>query len=426
MLSPEQHEKAPEGKGGAETAKPSYSALLRQGPFRSLWIAQLVSQSGDAIFDVALLWLVLVTTGSASLVGLTQAAVLIPATLGGPVAGVYADRMNRRNLMIVSNLFEGGVTAALSLFYIAGLLDFPKLILFVLLLYTGAVFFRAANTAIIPRIVSRENLGAANGLFSLTLSANQLAGFAVGGVILAVVGAGVSISYDSLTFFFAAGILSLIARNYGQTGGAPATRPSFRREFGEGLRYVRGSRLFVELIAFGMIVNFFGSALSAGMAPYVKDWLGGGAEAYGFILSSFALGMIVGAVVVGKMNFRSWVGKLLFVGVMASGAFIALAGLVDTVSEGLVVLFGAGIFIGAINLPIETLVQSKVPGELLGRASTVLGSLLLVSQPAGALAFGGLVGYFPIGSVFLGSGAVLVALSAALYLPFSALRNARY
>ncbi len=125
--------------------RPSYTKLLRNRPFGSLWLAQLVSQSGDAVFDVALLWLVLVATGSAVLVGVTQAAVLLPAVLASPIACVYADRLNRRNLMIMSNLGQGGVTAILSVLYLTGILNFPFLILMVLLLYTAAQFFRAAK-----------------------------------------------------------------------------------------------------------------------------------------------------------------------------------------------------------------------------------------------------------------------------------------
>src|SRR5208282_5623196 len=102
---------------------------------------------------------------------------------------------------IASNVAQGVVTATISLLYLSSELNFSFLIFLVLVLYTGTQFFSAANTAIIPRIVSKENLGAANGLFMLSTSANQLASYTVGGIVLATVGAGVSITYDSLTFY---------------------------------------------------------------------------------------------------------------------------------------------------------------------------------------------------------------------------------
>ncbi|MDV3292822.1 MAG: MFS transporter [Nitrososphaerales archaeon] len=409
--------------------RPSYGKLFRDRSFGSLWLAQLISQSGDAVFDVALLWLVLVTTGSVALVGVTQAAVLLPSVLAGPIAGVYADRLNRRNLMIASNLVQGVVTAVLSVLYLAGALNFPFLILLVLLLYTAAQFFRAANGAIIPRIVARENLGAANGLFTLTTSANQLASYTVGGVILAAVGAVASITYDSLTFFLAAALLSFIARSYGQSRaeGAPAPlNPGFRKEFREGLAYVKQSRLFLELIVFGILVNFLGGGIAALTAPYVRNGLHGDALAYGILLSSFALGAIVGSVLLGKVNFRVYVGKLLFVGVIAAGLLIALAGLATSVPEGLVIFFAIGAVEASLNLPIQVLVQTQVPGELLGRAFAVLGSSLAASQPIAAIVFGALAEASGVGYLFTATGVGLVIVTAALYVPFGSLRSARY
>lgn len=409
--------------------RPSYTKLLRNRSFSSLWLAQLISQSGDAVFDVALLWLVLVATGSAALVGVAQAAVLLPPVLAGPIAGVYADRLNRRNLMIASNLVQGGVTAILSLLHLAGALNFPFLILLVLLLYTAAQFFRAANIAIIPRIVARENLGAANGLFTLTTSANQLASYTVGGVILAAVGAVASITYDSLTFFVAAALLAFIARSYGQSRSEAAptpAKPGFRKQFREGLTYVRQSRLLLEMIVFGVLVNFLGGGIAALTAPYVKDGLHGGALDYGIMLSSFALGAIVGSVLVGKLNFRAYVGKLLFVGFFAAGLLIALAGLATSVPEGLAIFFAFGAIEASVNLPIQVLVQTQVPGELLGRVGTVLGSSLTASQPIAAVVFGALAEASGVGYLFTATGVGLVIVTAALYVPFGSLRSARF
>jgi MFS family permease len=410
--------------------KPSYSRILRTRSFSSLWLAQLVSESGDAVFDVALLWLVLVTTGSAALVGVAQAAVLLPGVLVGPLAGVYADRRNRRNLMIASNLAQGAITGVLAVFYLAGALVFPVLVLFVLLLYTGAQFFRAANTAILPRIVRLSDLGAANGLFTLTTSANQLAGYAVGGAVIVAIGAGASITYDSLTFFVAAALLTLVARAYGhpRKDGVEeqAPRKSFIEDFREGLAYVRKSRFFVELMVFGVLVNFFGAGMGTLLAPYVQVQLHGTALVYGLSLSSFALGTIAGSVMVGKANFRGYVGKLLFGGVLGASVAIALLGLVANPVVAGVLLLSVGALLAAVNLPLQVLIQSKVPGEILGRAVTVLGAFVAAAQPIAAVVFGGLAQATSVGLIFTASGMFMIVISVALYVPFKELRGAAY
>jgi len=413
--------------------RPSYSGLLRNSSFAAMWIGQLVSQSGDAVFDVALLWLVLVTTGSTALVGLTQAAVLIPAVLVGPFAGVYVDRLNRRTIMILSNIFQGAITAAISLLYLIDSLSFPFLIFLVLLLYAGAQFFRAALTAIIPRMVSKENLGAANSLFTLSTFANQLAGYSVGGIIIAALGDIVPISYDSLTFFFAAAMMALVLKSYGNPKAddkvAPtesSARRDFSKDFREGLAFVRKNRFFLELMVFGLIVNFFGAGIATVIAPYVKLSLHGGASDYGFTLAAFALGTIAGAVGIGKVNFRAYVGKLLLGGVIGVGLLVALAGIVTTMPEAVILFFGIGALSGVINTPIQVLVQTQVPGQLLGRAVTVMGSLLGAAQPIAAIAFGWLAGFSSVGILFELAGLVTVVITLSLSIPFSQLRNASY
>jgi MFS family permease len=364
-------------------------------------------------------------------VGITQAAVLVPAVLAGPVAGVYADKLNRRNLMIVGNLFQGGITGAMSVLYLAGFLSFPPLLVLVLLLYTGAQFVRAANNAMIPRIVTKENLGAANGLFTLTSSANQFASYTVGGLVLVTIGAAASITYDSLTFLFAAMMLTFVTKTYGATRPQPpgvgtGGRVGFWDDFREGLTYVRKNRLFIQLVIFGILVNFFGAGVQTLLAPYVKDQLHGDSLAYGLALSSFALGVMVGALAVGKLNFRGYVGKLVILGVMGSGVFTAMAGLAQNVPVALVIFVGIGVLSGLINIPISVLVQTQIPGELLGRAITVLGALLSVALPLSALTFGWLGSLTSTGTLFEISGLAVAVTSVVLYLPFTELRNAKY
>jgi DHA3 family macrolide efflux protein-like MFS transporter len=390
-----------------------------------------VSQSGDYIFDVALLWLVLVTTGSTLLVGLTQAVVVLPQVLAGPIAGVYADRLNRRNIMIASNVVQGLLTAVLSIMYLEGVLRFPYLLLLVLLLFTAAQFMRASVNAILPRVVGKGNLGAANGLLSLTSSANQLVGYALGGVVIATVGTAGSISYDSFTFFFAAAALTFVARSFGQVGEGVSATPaapaeSFWKSFREGLAFVRSSRVFLELIVFGLIANFFSVGSTAILAPYVRTQLHGDSVTYGLSLASVALGAIIGSGVIGKVNFRAYVGRLLMIGIMGFGVLIAMLGLVSSIPLALVVFFFIGVVLGTVNPPIIALMQTKVPNELLGRAMTVGMSLLASAQPIAALTFGGLAGVVSLGSLFLGAGASMFVVSVALYLPFSELRRASY
>lgn len=414
----------------SENRGPSYSSLLKNRSFSYLFVGQLVSQSGDAVFDVALLWLVLVTTGSTALVGLTQAAVLVPAALALPLAGVYADRINRRNIMVVSNLFQGVVTAAVSILYLLNSLRYSVLIVLVLALYTGAQFYRAANGAIIPRMVDKGNLGAANSLFTLSSSFNQLIGYSLGGVVIYALGPAVPITYDSGTFFVAAFLLMLIAKSYGTPRGASpepaAPRASFYADFKEGIRYVRGNRLFLELMVLGILVNFFFTAASTLLAPYAKFSVHGNASTYGFLSAAFALGVIVGSVLIGKVNFRGYVGKLLFAGVVAAGFLIAAAGLITSAPVAFADFVAVGAVIATVNVPLSAVIQARIPGEMLGRATTVLGAVLTAATPVAAVLAGVLAAFTSISAVFIGSGVAAAGATLVLYPIFKELRSVSY
>jgi MFS family permease len=250
---------------------------------------------------------------------------------------------------------------------------------------------------------------------------------------MAVLGAAASVTYDSLTFFFAAAMLTLIAKSYGQArADTPSSarpigaRGSFWNEFREGLRYIRTSRLFLELIVFGLVVNFFAAFLGPLLAPYTATWIHGDASMYGFLLSSFALGMIIGSVAIGKVNYRAYVGRLLFAGVVVAGLLFMAVGFVTTAPVALILFFLLGVVIAMVNQPIQVLVQTQVPGELLGRAVTVMGAVLGGAQPVAAILAGTLASISSVGLVFIGAGIAMAVVTAALYLPFSELARAKY
>jgi MFS family permease len=240
----------------------------------------------------------------------------------------------------------------------------------------------------------------------------------------------VPITYDSLTFFVAAILMMFIVKSDGQAknlSNVPgATEAGFWEDFREGLGYVHKSRIFLQLVVFGLVVNFFASAFFAILAPYAKIWLHGDASTYGFISSSFALGTIAGSAAIGKINFRRYVGSLLFSGIIAFGVLLAFTGYVRTIPVALVAFLAMGVLLACVNVPINALLQTQIPGELLGRTSMVLISLITAAQPIAAAISGTLASVNSIGSVLVGSGVAIVATSLVIYPFFKELRTAEY
>jgi MFS family permease len=188
----------------SESGSGRYLRVLGRRPVFLLWVSQLVSQSGDFIFDLALLWLVVTTTSSLFYVGLIGVAIFLPQVAVGPALGVYIDRLDRGRILLWTNLAEGGVTAVISVLFLTSHLYFPLLFALVFVLGSFAVLGRSTTGAVLPILVPDRDLVAANSLFALSAPANQLASLAVGGIVIALVGVSIPILYDSLTFFAAA------------------------------------------------------------------------------------------------------------------------------------------------------------------------------------------------------------------------------
>jgi MFS family permease len=368
-------------------------------------------------------------THSIFLVGLTVAAQLLPSIIIGPIAGVYIDRYNRKDIMLLSNLLQGVLVASIALLVSFGALNLPLLLVLVFLLNAGAQFVRPAVTAVIPRMVENNNLAAANSLFSIGSSANQVAGYGLGGLFIAMFGVLPPIYYDALSFFLAFLLVALVRRSYGEIPKDNASKDasaSFKIQLVEGWRFVSGSRFLLELMVLGALVNFFFAGLTALLAPYAEITVHGNSATYGFISAAIALGMILGSLLVGKVNSRAYVGKLLFLGLVASGLFIAAMGLVSSSLPATILSFIVGITLAAVTLPLQVLVQVKVPGKLLGRVGTVMGALLTLTQPISAALSGGVATTISVGETFLLYGLLIVFATVGMFFVFKELRMANY
>ncbi|MGP8072333.1 MAG: MFS transporter [Thermoplasmata archaeon] len=408
-------------------SRPSFGRALKSRPFFLLWVSQLISQSGDFVFEVALLWLVLEVTGSVFAVGLVVAVTMLPGVVLGPFLGVYVDRWDRRRILIVTNVAEGVVVAALSGLILAHTIGLTLILIVVAILGTGSQVVRTASNAMVPQLVAREDLPPANSLLSFSSSFNQIIGLSVGGIAVALLGVTVPIEYDALSFLVAGLIVGLISSTYGRPSEEGSSKPTrFSEEFAEGIRFIRAHRFMLELIALGVALNFFGAAISALFAPYSKIVLHGGPATYGFLGASIAIGAIVGALIVGKLETRHSVGKYLFGGGAALGLVIAALGLTSTIPVALAVVLAFGVALSFTNIPISVLIQAKVPGRLLGRVGAAFGSLITVAGPLGAFFAGTFAGATSVSTVYLLSGVIFLAILGVGFVIMRDLRNISY
>ncbi len=415
------------------SAKPSFRRVLSNRSFSLLWAGQLVSQSGDFIFDVAAIWYVLQLTGDPFKVGVAVATILLPAIFIGPIAGVYLDRFNRRDVMLASNLVQSAVAGLIGVLYSLGSLNFLVLLVMLFVLNSGAQFVRPAVTAMVPGITEKKDLSTANSLFSLSTSVNQVAGYGIGGIIVLALGVAVPFYYDSLTFLFAAAMLSLITRSLGaipkgvhDPNSLSSDHVSFTEKFVQGLRFIRSSKFLIQLVIVGLVVNLFGAGIFALLAPYARNVISGNAGTYGAILTTYSVGAVIGSVLVGKLQLRNYVGKMLFAGVIGQGLVIVGIGFTTVLFLALALSFAIGVLQTMVNVPITVLVQTRVPGDMLGRVFSSLVALLTIVAPVSSALAGGLATSISIGGTFQVFGGLIVLACTLGYLFFRDLRDASY
>ena len=230
---------------------PAYVRLVRQNAnFRRLWAAQIVSEIGDWFYSLAIYSLLLQLTGQARSVGLALVLQVIPQTLFGPLSGIVNDRIRRKRVMITTDLARAVIVGSMLLVRSRSTvwLIYP-------LLFLESVmwaFFEPARTAVIPNITSDEDLIVANTLSSTTWSLNLVAGAALGGVALALLGQNASFVLNALSFLVSAFFLSRMHFEEPHAASFSKLRIVELLNFTpliEGLRYVRrDARLYATVL----------------------------------------------------------------------------------------------------------------------------------------------------------------------------------
>jgi MFS family permease len=293
----------------------SFRAVLSNGPFLRLWLAQAGSQTANSMVDFALLLQVgevvqyhqIAQANTA--VSFVVLAFSLPALLVGPVAGAIADRVDRRNLMAAVN----AVRAVLVLLFLLVQVDWPvqaalaSIYLVAFLFGAAGQFFAPAQGASIPALVPREQLTAANALFNLTFTATQLLGFALLGPIVSQAIGVPQLFMATLVTFAIGAVLTLtlppLPLPVRVTSAGP-THP-FRRiwmEVREGLVYIGQDPILMKAIAYLTLATTTFMLVAALGPSFISTVVGLSAGDIGYIVAPGGLGVILGVVLVPKMS----------------------------------------------------------------------------------------------------------------------------
>ena len=400
---------------------------LRCRPFALLWSGQTISRFGDGLFAIALSWWVLEKTGSAADMGLVQIFTILPKLIFLLIGGVMADRLPRLRVMLASDGSRGLLLVIVAVLAVTQHLEIWVVYGASLVFGFVDAFFQPAYAAVMPDVVPKELLPGANSLTALSGQFAGIFGPAIGGLVVAAGGSnGTSLAFvlDGVTFFAAAiCVLPFMGTISGPKRKTDAPPPNALRELREGFATVFGSPWLWLTIGLAAFANMFISGpISVSLPFLVKDNLHADATALGLIFSVFSIGAIIGAVLTGRARKLKHRGPITYAAFISAGVLIGLVGLVPTVA-GVAIISGlAGMVLAAGQLIWTNVLQEMVPGELLGRVSSVdqFGSFVLLPVSYGAA--GWLTQQFGAPPIFLVGGA-LAAGSMALGLLHPAVRH---
>ena len=375
-----------------------YVRLALNGSFSALWTGQLISLFGDRLHQLALVAVVLISTGSPLATGLVFVAATLPNLLLSPIAGTFVDRWDHKEVLIVSDILRAAIVLLLPLVAIMNVvLVYPM----VFAVTTISIFFRPARVAILPQIVPERDLLTANSALWVGETIADVIGYPLAGIFVVTLGSAVPLAFwvDSATYLASATLLTTIIARAIRTApeGTPdgPAKLGFLGELKAGWTFLRSEATLLAN-TLQAAVGQFTIGITIALAPaYALKVFGEGAigwqAVYGFLETGIGVGNLLGGFVIGLIGVRFGKGRMVIAGYAVWGLMVTLMALTDHVGLAIGFSFGQGVANMVFVIPSQTLFQERTPAALMGRVvgfrfALVFGSMTIAMALGAVLA----------------------------------------
>jgi MFS family permease len=411
-----------------EKPRSPFVRLLRQARgFLPLFVGDIVSTSGAAIFSSAISYLAYISTHSALTVAYVGIASFAPTIIIGLFAGALVDRSNKRRMMVACDLARSAAVVIVPIYMLFSGFNLAVILAVVLVISLFSTLFRPAARAIMPLLVQSDLIPGANGLMTAAESLVNSFSLGIGGVLIELIGASMSLFYNTATYLISATMIFLIlvpssaaakTRIGAETLGETVTLPrktSLLHDVREGVSYMRKKKAILEMTVTASVINFFLVIGTNFLVIYEAKFLfTTSGLIYGILLAFFSFGSAVGALVMPRLNALMHAGKVL----ISCNAFFGLSILgmilLRNVLFDISMIFVAGLALGLTIVLYYSAIQTIVPGNMLGRVISAdeVGSFAAI--PLAQIAGGFIIQFFGIIPDFevAGIGLILTALAS--------------
>lgn len=391
-------------------------SLLWNPPFFSLWLGQVISQLGDGLNRIALLWFVYELTGSAAKMAMIGVLQTIPAIFLGMIAGAYLDRTSRKKTMILTDGVRFLLMMLIPSLYHIGWLTFPTLCLSVFLFSCVSTVFGPALLTSIPFMVPNERLREANALIQSTTYLGVLLGPAVSGALIPILGAPNVLYIDGFTFLVSAiFILPLTIKDRSNLVAPMQGGKGVFEDIKEGARFVFfDNRVILGVLSVALIYNFSLNPLPLMFSVFSEKILQAGPKAMGLMMSGLGAGALLASLLLAnlKKNLKEGMAMALALG-LAGVVLVSLTRL-HSLSMAMMMAMMMGSCTTTMNVLFVTTLQAQSPKRLLGRVFTTFSTTTQAATPLGMLTAGYLLDTLGVGRTFLMFGGILLMVSLSV------------
>jgi Transmembrane secretion effector len=397
--------------------RPRVLRPLRERDFALLYTGVAVSLLGDGIYLVAIAWQVYDISNAPTALSLVGVAWTLPMVLFLLIGGVLADRFERRRLLIASDIVRGLAIAGIGAISLTGGIELWHVAVLVAVYGVGQALFAPAYDATIPEILPRPLLVQANSLYELTEPiAYRFAGPAVGGVLVATLGPGAAFLADGATFAFSALCVSLMSSRGGVREEA-AGFSQMRADIGDSIAFVRSQTwLWATLVNAALVLLLFMGPFEVLLPYVVRNEFGGGAEALGLVFAAAGVGAIASSLVLAQRGLPKRQVLWMYVGWTVAIGSLAGYALATATWQAMAIAVVEGAFLAVAGVTWVTLIQTRVPNELLGRVSSLDWLVSFGLTPVSFALAGPAAEAFGVETTMLVAGAGGAALTASFLL----------
>ncbi|HRQ38707.1 MAG TPA: MFS transporter [Chloroflexota bacterium] len=398
--------------------------VLASRNFRLLWLGQAISTFGDKFSEIAIPIMVYAITGSAVQLGLAFLTQTVAALIFGLFAGVIADRWNRQQTMIWSDVIRAALIFAILFVPLLPLTTAGQLVvLYTLSFIIAAVkqFFLPAKIATIPETVSEGQLMSANSLDQSTMTLIGFVGFAAAGLLVEGVGVQSAFVIDGFTFLVSALFIVLMRLPQAEeTAAEAAPKPDVLAGIRAGFAHVWNVPILKGTVLLSLVAPLAVGATQALLLIFARNVLNAGAIGFGLLEGIFGLGIACGAYILARFAADAPRGRLLAWGVvgMGVGQFLAVliplllvtwheAETILLMAVSLPFFFLGAVCNAAVFIGIRTIVQENAPRAMIGRVFSVIMVVSSMAMAAGA-SLAGLADWLGVGTMLVVWSLVLV------------------